>query len=247
MNISNIKKLLKAYFYENWKKDVFFNFLLIAAVTMSSMIMPFEDLVTVGVVVMIIYYPCRIFSKLHRPSSRMHYLMIPASNSEKVVTGILLANVYYVLGMYLSVIVGILLGYGVKYGFLSMLYSETSDLMMPITAYMKSMIPHGAQGILALLAAISVMFFAAIYFKRSPFWKLILTALIIFIVFGVLLFFTEWVNFISVVPEELRYGNFYKSEHYVTTSQDWFPYVVSCATIVYFYAMSFLRMRETEA
>ena len=111
MNINNIIKLIKAYFCENWQNDVIYNFLVIMAVALFSMLMsPFQ----VGVVFfaaffLIVYYPCRLFSKLYKPSSRMHYLLLPATNGEKVVAGMFLANVYYVLGIALSVIIGILL------------------------------------------------------------------------------------------------------------------------------------------
>ena len=74
-----------------------------------------------------------------------------------------------------------------------------------------------------------------------------LTGFIVTLVFGVIMAGTEWLNVVSAVPAEIRNGNYYKVEHYITTSKDWFPYVACCATIVYFYAMSFLRMRETEA
>ena len=58
MNINNIIKLIKAYFYENWQNDVIYNFLVIMAVALFSMLMsPFD----VGVVFfasffLIIYY-----------------------------------------------------------------------------------------------------------------------------------------------------------------------------------------------
>ena len=39
MNINNIVKLIKAYFYENWQNDVIYNFLVIMAVALFSMLM----------------------------------------------------------------------------------------------------------------------------------------------------------------------------------------------------------------
>ena len=95
--------------------------------------------------------------------------------------------------------------------------------------------------------SIAVMFFAAIYFKKSPFWKLLLTGFVISLVLGAIMVCTDWLNFVLTVPTEIRNGNYYKTEHYIATSSDWFPYVACCVSIVYFYAMSFLRMKETEA
>ena len=58
---------------------------------------------------------------------------------------------------------------------------------------------------------------------------------------------TEWLNVVLTVPAEIRNGNYYKVEHNIVTSSNWFSYVAYSVSIVYFYAMSFLRMRETEA
>ena len=112
--------------------------------------------------------------------------------------------------------------------------------------FKESILPYGENALL-LYASISVMFFAAIYFKKSPFWKLMLTGFVVSLVLGALMVSTEWLNALAVVPAEIRNGNYYKTEHYIATSKEWFPYVACCVSIVYFYAMSFLRMRETEA
>ena len=111
----------------------------------------------------------------------------------------------------------------------------------------KEIICNSGMVLLILFTSIAVMFFASIYFKKSPFWKLILVGFVVSIVLGAIMTGVDWLNFVLTVPAEIRNGNYYKTEHYITTSLDWFPYVVCCVTIVYFYAMSFLRMKETEA
>ena len=246
MNINNIIKLIKAYFYENWQKDLIYNFLIVLAIGLFSVLSsPFDTgLATFAAIFLIIYYPCRLFSKLQQPSSRMHYLTIPASNSEKVVTGMLLANIYYVLGIVLSEIIGVLLGYGI----LSVVHKGAVS-MDGIT--LRNILGLGGQqyglSVLMIYTSIAVMFFAAIYFKKSPFWKLLLTGFVISLVLGAIMVGIDWLNVVMTVPAEIRNGNYFKTEHYITTSSNWFPYVASCVSIVYFYAMSFLRMRETEA
>ena len=246
MNINNIIKLIKAYFYENWQNDVIYNFLVIMAVALFSMLMsPFQ----VGVVFfatffLIVYYPCRLFSKLHRPSSRMHYLLLPATNGEKVVAGMFLANVYYVLGIVLSLTIGLLLGYGILYLVKPGIFDFHE---MYLGRFFKDFILTYGKNALLVYASISTMFFAAIYFKKSPFWKLLLTGFVVSMVLGAIMFGVDWLNELVTVPAEIRNGNYYKTEQYIATSDKWFPYVAYSVTIVYFYAMSFLRMRETEA
>ena len=246
MNINNIIKLIKAYFYENWQNDVIYNFLIVMAIALFSMLLsPFDTgVVFFAAFFLIIYYPCRLFSKLQKPSSRIHYLMIPATNGEKVVAGMLLANVYYVIVIALSLLIGTLLGYGilniVKPDLVEMLGMSIGD------AFKQANLLQG-KNILLLYTAISMMFFAAIYFRKSPFWKLLLVGFIATLVLGIIMTGTEWLNVRLTVPAAIRNGNYYRTEHHLVSSSDWFSYVFACVTIVYFYAMSFLRMRETEA
>ena len=246
MNINNIVKLIKAYFYENWQNDVIYNFLVMMAVALFSMLMsPFQvSAVFFAAFFLIVSYPCRLFSKLHKPSSRMHYLLLPATNGEKVVAGMFLANVYYILGIALSVIIGILLGYGI----MCVARHEVVDMFgMNLGLFFKESILQYVENILLLYASISAMFFAAIYFKKSPFWKLMLTGFVVSLVLGAIMFGVDWLNEAMTLPAEIRDGNYIKTEHHIGTSDNWLQYVVPSVSIVYFYAMSFLRMRETEA
>jgi hypothetical protein len=248
MNIDNIIKLIKAYFYENWRNDLIYSFGIMAALSLIMTIIygnPYITEIKIAAVVFMIYYPCRFFSKLHQPSSRIHFLMTPATNAEKVVTGLFLTNVYFVAGIVLSVLIGQVLGYGI-------LILNKPGIFGPcgihnLAEFLKVQIPNGGV-VLKIYACISTMFFAAIYFKKSPFWKLLLTVFVISLVFGAIIAGTEWLNVLLTVPAEIRNGNYYKVvENYIVSSSNWFPYVACCVTIVYFYAMSFLRMRETEA
>lgn len=256
MNINNIKNLLKVYFYENWKNDVIYNFVIMIVLSLMFVLLaawPFQNsVIYITAVVLIIYYPCRVFSKLHQASSRIHYLTIPASNSEKVVTGMFLANIYYVLGIMISITLGLLISYPIMHiidpeYFAGLGIHNLGEFIMTYTplSFVKS--DEFAQMVLKLYAGIAAMFFAAIYFKKSPFWKMMLVGFIVSLVVSAIMFGTEWLNVLATVPAEIRNGNYYKTEHYLATSSDWFSYVTYSLVIVYFYAMSFLRMRETEA
>ena len=83
MNINNIIKLIKAYFYENWQKDVIYNFVIMLAVAFFATLMDPGDptVVFFAAAILVVLYPCRLFSQLHNSSSRMHYLTIPANSS----------------------------------------------------------------------------------------------------------------------------------------------------------------------
>ena len=248
MNINNIIKLVKAYFYENWRNDLIYSFGIMAALSLIMTIVSGSPLLTeikLAAIVFMVYYPCRVFSKLHQPSSRIHYLMTPATNAEKVVTGMFLTNIYFVAGIVLSVLIGQILGYGIVN-----MYNPDAFALYEIHnlgEFLEMQIHIHGDGVLMFFAGISIMFFAAIYFKKSPFWKLLLAGFIISLVFGAIMAGTEWLNVLLAVPAEIRNGGYYKVEHNIVTSSNWFPYVAYSVVIVYFYVMSFLRMRETEA
>ena len=242
MNTNNIIKLIKAYFYENWQRDLLYSFAVVATLAMFNMAFGLfsSRFAIVFAMVLMVLQPTRVFGNLYQSSSRMHYLTIPAGNNEKIVANMLLVNVYFVIVMALALCVGFLLGYGIG-------YIRDPEMVRHNWEIVKEIICNSGMVLLVLFTSIAVMFFASIYFKKSPFWKLILVGFVVSIVLGAIMAGVDWLNFVLTVPAEVRNGNYFKTEHYITTSLDWFPYVVCCVTIVYFYAMSFLRMRETEA
>ena len=242
MNINNIKNLIRAYFYENWQKDLY-NFGLAAAFAFLCMAFRIFDHVVAysAIVALMVIYPLRLFGKLHQPSSRIHYLMVPATNGEKVLTGILLTNVYFLSLVFISATIGVLAGYGV-------LKLTTPELSLSCKEMVALMWPSSGSSFMVLVMLISVVFFGAIYFKKSPAWKIILVSFVIFLGIEAIMSATEFLNVVMTVPAEIRHGNYVMTESYVTSpSSKWFRYAVLCAITVYFYAMSFLRMRETEA
>ena len=242
MNTNNIIKLIKAYFYENWQKDLFYSFAIVATAAMVSLgfgLVSSRFAICLAAVLTALQ-PVKLFGNLYQSSSRMHYLTLPASNSEKVVTNMLLVNVYFVILMVLALCIGFLLGYGIG-------YVRNPEMLNYNWGILKNMISNTRIEYLLFFSSIAVMFFASIYFKKNPFWKLVLTGVIVSMVLGAVTACTEWLNVVLTVPAEIRNGNYFKINTYVTKTSEWFPYVVGCVSIVYFYAMSFLRMRETEA
>ena len=242
MNTNNIIKLIKAYFYENWQKDILYSFAIVATTAMFSLgfgLVSSRFVVCLAAVLTALQ-PVKLFGNLYQSSSRMHYLTLPANTNEKVVTNMLLVNVYFVILMVFALCIGFLLGYGIG-------YVRNPEMLKYNWGILRDMISNTRIEYLLFFSFIAVMFFASIYFKKNPFWKLVLTGVIVSIVLGVITAFTEWLNVVLTVPAEIRNGNYFKINTYVTKTSDWFPYVACGVSIVYFYAMSFLRMKETEA
>jgi len=241
MNINNIKNLIRAYFYENWQKDIY-TFGLVMIFAFLSMAWPsFNSFLGFSVIVVLIaIYPLRFFDKLHQSSSRIHYLMIPATNEEKVLTGILLTNIYFISLVFISAFIGSSLGYGV-------LKLTTPEMEMNYKEILGLMLPSRVRSYLLLITMVSFIFFGSIYFKKSPAWKIVLVSLAVFIVLGAIMTGTEWLNVVMTVPAEIRNGYYVKIDNSISDTSKWTPYVIYGVITLYFYAMSFLRMRETEA
>ena len=241
MNINNIIKLVKAYFYENWQKDIYSFGLVFVLAFLSTAVGIFDSVILYGgMVALIAIYPLRYFDKLHQSSSRIHYLMIPATNEEKVLTGIILTNIYFISLIFISAILGVLLGCGV-------LKLTTPEMIINCKEMISRMLPSTVRSYMVILMIVSVIFFGAIYFRKSPAWKIVLVSLAVFLVLGAIMAGTEWLNVVMTVPAEIRNGNYVRVEHSISENWEWSPYVTLCVITLYFYAMSFLRMRETEA
>jgi len=241
MNINNIIKLVKAYFYENWQKDIYSFGLVFVLAFLSTAVGIFDSVILYGgMVALIAIYPLRYFDKLHQSSSRIHYLMIPATNEEKVLTGIILTNIYFISLIFISAILGVLLGCGV-------LKLTTPEMTINCKEMISRMLPSTVRSYMVIIMVVSVIFFGAIYFRKSPAWKIVLVSLAVFLVLGAIMAGTEWLNVVMTVPAEIRNGNYVRVEHSISENWEWSPYVTLCVITLYFYAMSFLRMRETEA
>lgn len=242
MNIKNIKNLFKTYFIENWKTDLF-QFGILAAIVLFGIIMNgrvnnFNFPIFVSIIFLIIY-PERLFRNLHSNSPKIHYLSIPASNSEKVVTNMLLANIYYVVGLVISCALGLVLAhlYLKVRGFEGVCFYNVFD--------------GNAAGILMIYAMLAVFFFGSIYFRRRTTLSTIGVGMLIGFVFSALITLTLWVNGLTLIPKDAAFRDFVwsfdSSISMSDTMEKTMIYVGLSVSIIYFYALSFLRLKETEA
>lgn len=242
MNTKNIKNLLKAYFIENWKTDLF-QFGILAAVVLFGIIMSGRGSnmnfpIAVSMIFLMIY-PERLFRNLHGNSPRIHYLSIPASNNEKVVANMLLANIYYVVGLVVSCALGLVLAHL----YLKIRGFEGVDFC--------NVFDGNAAGILLIFATLSVFFFGSIYFRRRTTLSTIGVGMLIGMVFSLLLTLTLWVNGITLIPKGAAFHDyiwsFDSSISISDTMENIMGYAGLSIIIIYFYALSFLRLKETEA
>lgn len=235
MNIQNIKNLFKAYFIENWKTDLFqFGILAVIVLFNTTMIGGLDELKFAIFIasIFLMIYPSRLFRNLHNNSQRIHYLSIPASNSEKVLTNMALANIYYVAGLILSCAIGL----GLSHLYLTMRGFEG----VHINTFLSGV------GIMLIFSVLAVFFFGSIYFRRKTTLATLGVSLLIGTIIITLYALTLWINGIILIPKGAAYNDYmWSSSSYVIP--DAVQMIILGLVMVFFYALGFLRMKETEA
>ena len=96
MKINNIINLFRAYLIENWKRDLRV-FLIVAGFAMvTAFLGGTSHFMLLWVAVCL--YPSMFFERLQQsPTSRIHYLMTPASTAEKFLFSFVMVNVVNIL------------------------------------------------------------------------------------------------------------------------------------------------------
>lgn len=244
MNINNIKNLFRAYFIENWKRDLIWSFLLLAVITMLlSLRWPcsYGRLECLIALIMLFVYPERIFKNLHENSKNIHYLMIPANNREKVLVNIFLANVYEMAGLAFSIFVGYTIAY------LSLKFSGVDGLPSYLGRY-QFICEDFMWTVLAVYAALSVFFFGAVYFKKRSSLNTLSVCLAAIMILSFLMISVVWLNVKLTCPMEMSVLNYTYTGLGFSQKVAKCTYSLGCLGVIgFFYALSFIKMRETEA
>ena len=235
MNIKNIKNLLKTYFIENWKTDLFQFGMLVAIILFGAILSGYGGNFKFAVfcaVLFLMIYPERLFRNLHSNSPKIHYLSIPASNGEKVISNMFLANIYYVAGLILSCAIGL----GLAHLYLTMRGFEGVHINTSLSGV----------GIVLIFSVLAVFFFGSIYFRRKTTLATLGVSLLIGTIIITLYALTLWVNGIILIPKDAAYND-YMWSYSSTVIPDAVQMVILGLMMVFFYGLSFLRMKETEA
>ncbi len=240
MNTKNLINLWKAYFIESWKTDLFQFGILAAIVLFNSITTGNGTSLSFAIGVSLIFlmiYPERLFRNLHSNSPKIHYLSVPASNNEKVLANMLLANIYYIAGLAAACGLGFALahlyltmrGYGGLHLYTNLDYADLIGFVY---------------------VSLAVFFFGGVYFRRKTTLSTVGVGLLVGTVFAMLASLTLWVNGLTLIPKGSTFNEFswsFDSVEYLSEKgADILKYGMMSVMIVYFYALSFLRMKETE-
>ena len=161
--------------------------------------------------------------------------MIPASTGEKVLFGIILTHIYYLGTLWLIINGGIFLGIHIRQWI-------TPDFLLSIetSADMQHLFQIDIQTGFLYFLYTSIFMFGSVYFRRQAIGKTLLTILAFVIFFiaidGFLLYYftnSSQINFSSeVLP--ISYWNEFMGN-----------IMIVCA-IIYFWMLTYFRLKETE-
>ena len=234
-NISfyRIGLLFKRYFCENWKKDVIVAAIIFAVEILTSLEQQVSTISWLVLFVFFILYSGRIFGMLGKPQRAINYLMLPASRGEKLSVNIILSHFYYPI----LLIVASCLGIWASSFFCYFIYDEFTFKSIDFLGNTTFWGVDLWYFTLFLLLNNAVMMFGSVYFRKAAVIKTLLCEAAFFILYAivmVLIIFKMYIHQLYLTTDKIAYGNIV------------FSVFILCVT-AFFWILSYLRLKETEA
>lgn len=236
--------LTKNIFLQNWKKDLCIFLCMMGGMAIwkwiSCMIIWRGD-ADFGSGLVIQYFPINFavaatlmvlasltFRRLSNSASGIMYLTLPASTLEKVMVNILLVNVYY----FVLLVVSGLAGYALCLCMLAPMYPSENVFVC------FKFINWWAFGSFAILltAGAAAMLFASVYFKKlALLWSFLIGVAVLFVTIV-----------INVVISSMGGGNMQRIWDLSHDAAEAIYYLIFSLVTLFFWFMTWLRLRETE-
>jgi len=238
--------LIKRYFIENKQRELSFWGIVIVV----FMLMHESTAVEMFLYVTGFIFAARMFKIFSFTPGGMHYLLIPATHVEKLMTAILLSTVYYFIMILITYTVGSFLGTTLSNAIFSLNNTVNLDFFQ-MDAISKvwghTEVHHkGFWGILCTFTLIqSVFLTGSLYFKRNAIGRTIMTFIILSIFLGI----------IELIIFKLTFGSFEmngQSFNLSISGNNLFPGFESATQylkyllIPFFWLVSYFRLTEKQ-
>lgn len=221
--------LIRTVFIQNWKKDLRIFLCVMGVLAVLHAFNGFYFPINFPIVAVLLYIAGSTFKRLGNQPSAISYMMMPASTLEKTITAIFYVNIYYVV---LMVAAG-LLGFGLAI----LLNPALHTIGIPEMCPAKIITVDLGTIIMGLTAGISVLLFGSVYFKKFAILKTGLVALALFVVLTLAL--SAIMNFHTC--------SYHYFDDITTKTLKILYYVILSVATLFFWFMTWLRLRETEA
>ncbi|MCR5554157.1 MAG: hypothetical protein K6F29_01325 [Bacteroidales bacterium] len=248
MSIINIKHLISHHFISHWKRELKIFAIMIFC---AFFLLRAQDNVLETFVWLAVLYSLVELKSIYAENKGMNYLLLPAQTSEKNASTFIIHQIFYVL---LSM-AALALAYGINW-----LIAQKTGLYFWTDYALKCQIFTFSQVVNALLSiwCWQVIFvFGGFYFKRHPGLGILLT----FIGIGIITSMLIGICTSIVITHDIHYPHFVTrlfdltnpsilgSDGIFDNNFTNFPgifYILSAVHIIFWWLMSFLRLRETE-
>lgn len=254
LNINRLGLLLKRFFIENRQSELTFWGIAVFVFTLFNLSGSMSKMVSVEIFMFIsgLIFAARTFKVLDNTASGMHYLLIPATQLEKLTTAIVLSTFYFFAMTMVAYVVGTV--FGVSIG--NVLFELNNPIHFPLfTAYPEMVI--GGQAVqatgislwstfLSFATVQSIFMLGSITFKGNAVGKTMLTIILFFISMGIFEIFllksmmgTYHLNGTMVNLSMSADETMFESWH--TVAQ-----VVRVLLIPFFWTVAYYRLTEKE-
>ncbi len=239
--------LTRSIFIQNRSKDLRLALVIAGIMAFFGLVSPSYgdyDLFGVVNVCVLLVLAGTTYKMLAVPSRAMEYLMLPASTAEKTVVTIAYLDIYYVLLLMASSYVGFYFGQMLQNliaiipFFRDLFGSSGHDFALSAVSFKEL-----GDNLLLLIAAMSVLMFGSLYFRRHA----ILKTLLVFCGFCFALFILDMAVIAGVGSAfelSIRNVNLPDLPKWAETMIE---IMVPCLFTLFFWFMTYLRLRETEA
>ncbi|MDR2868150.1 MAG: hypothetical protein LBV46_01240 [Bacteroidales bacterium] len=247
-NISfvRIKNLIIHYLVEHWKRDrLVFLFVLLMPMVMKLLceFNAYFLLSFMGVlfVVMTFAQSSKIFAPLSKKNQQLHYLMLPASTTEKVIANLSIVYCFQTLVMALCAIGGLYLSNIVRPG-ITPAFSLTPIGIQPVEICSIICLFIGMQ---------AVMSFGSVYFKKKALPKTVLCLFLFILLSGFVIYYLsdlilseyllDIVDSQGITPQKIHYLGLTHAARVGCF------FGVTILGTLFFWVLSYFRLKETEA
>jgi len=245
-SFNHLGLLIKRYFVENKQRELSFWGIVIVV----FMIMHESTAIEVFFYVSGFIFAARMFKIFSYTPGGMHYLLIPATHFEKLITAILLSTVYFFIMLLISYSIGNALGTTLGNLIFNMQNPVSLDLfqMESITkVWANQVVTHnGLVSIYLNFALIqSVFLLGSVYFKKNAMGRTFLTFIFITIVIGL----------IEVLILRVTFGTFSltgQNMNLTISGDNLFPgfeqagKIVKYLMIPFFWVVAYFRLTEKQ-
>lgn len=242
-SFKRLSLLLKRFFIENSQKELTFWVISIAV----FMLMHEPAAVSMFIIISGFIFASRMYKSFGYTPGGMHYLLIPATHLEKLVSGILLSTFYFLIGVLTCYFIGNTLGTNVG----NMIFGTENAVHFQLfeTANEINRMSSGSSYLdmfVGFAIVQSIFLLGSVYFKRNAVGKTILSIIAFSIVIGLIELVLIKLNFdtTSITSQNINIQ--------VLDINSMFPgleivgQIIKYATAPFLWVVSYFRLTEKE-